>query len=102
MAMIRRERLVRFISWRFGLLVTIASATGCNAQSDRAVELQRRTLTNGAAAGSIRGPERTATGVRFAWDVQTSLSWVSYRTSVVAEFKRDFEIVRSDDSFLVL
>lgn len=82
--------------------LVLALAVACGPPDVGVQELQRRTVPNGASATGVSGPQRTAIGLRFTWDVRSSMSWDEYRQSMAAAFKRDFDVIQSDSSSLVL
>ena len=98
-------RQVRF--WT--VCLTFASVTagcttggGVSAARARVDEVQRRTTQGGAVATPVAEIERSASGVRYAWDVRAQRDWTEYRTKMVDAFKADFRVVRSDATVLLL
>src|SRR5215475_9965480 len=91
---------------RFGRLTAIigvlALATACHGDTKRARDIQRRTARAGATMSDLTGPDRVPGGVQFRWEVRSHQSWADYRAGVIDELRRDFTVVRSDTSSLLL
>lgn len=85
------------------LIVAVVCASGCTSgDSTRVDDVHRRTARSDATATAPTEVERSANGVRFAWDVRVQGTWLEYRTQMVEAFRSDFSVVRSDAASLTM